>query len=398
MDKRLAETLTLLLYSFRPLCILELKDVERFQDTNSSTELDSIVSHGLRLRFPSSLGSLLRLRRNEVHFAHPSLREFLLSGTFTSKSLAAQAHQEITELCLKYISSPTAGSIMKNQSRLDGTVLESRDKFLSYAVRYWLNHAKLSKSEQLLNSAQVQEFLADYTLLNSWAERYWDLSNPFTRGNASRGNPFAILASHGLEGVLNHAMDKHKAQLSPFFYKSFYTLEAAASSAEIKIVRSLLVTFFREDENLDRTILGAIRSGDEQNAIELVEFGLESSAKIKDPALLLCRASLADQSAVVKLLISLTTRRDMKTSTVQGMSALQHARIRDNAETVKILLGYDNIFFESADGQIAQQLACIYSRPEIVALITEAEIIRVCMVNPSNLLFNLENIALWKAS
>ncbi|KAK3937560.1 hypothetical protein QBC46DRAFT_356574 [Diplogelasinospora grovesii] len=146
-----ASLLERVVFAFRPLTLSELLDLERLGWPKESPDglPRSCTMEELRDRLR---GGLLIIRRQEVHLAHPDLRDYLLLaskdnalGGWLPLDSEGSMHGRIAVSCLQYLTCPEKRQLMRHRASESGswhTPFERRDDFLSYAVKYWLRHAK----------------------------------------------------------------------------------------------------------------------------------------------------------------------------------------------------------------------------------------------------------------
>ncbi|KAI1380595.1 ankyrin repeat-containing domain protein [Hypoxylon crocopeplum] len=373
-SKRVESTLVLLRGAFRPLTVAELRDVWVVCGSSSAEGNDITNRSCLPFNTAAIFGGLLEIRRNEIQFAHPLLPGILSNPRNKPKETSEQVHQKITDLCLKYMTSPTGRATLKVEAQKAGkTGLESRHNFLAYAVRHWPHHAKLSGTEWQLNSPQITQFLDNHDVATAWASLYWGLTNPFSRGKIPSIRPEAIFARHGLGALLTLARNKETAPLAN--YELVELLEHASSTAQRDIVQDLLKLPFPENEKLDAVILAALQSEDEGIIAELVEFALMSAERVDNPQILLSRAASLGQINALKKLIPIVKQRDTLNNPVQGLSVLQHACSRGKSEAVETIMESDLVISDE-DIWASLQLAGQFSNAETVGLLMDADIKR----------------------
>ncbi|EXJ75790.1 uncharacterized protein A1O5_00297 [Cladophialophora psammophila CBS 110553] len=385
-DRFLHNILNLLLYSLRPLGILELNDLAQCDENqNKNLKLLEAPAFSLHPRIQSILGGLVKVNQNEVQFAHVDLRRYLLSDESPLTTPGWKSHQEIADFCLEHISTRGSDSVTNEWRRGRATIaVEWRHTFLNYAVRWWPSHARLSEAGRPYCTTQLLDFWDGGPLMD-WAKMHWELQNPFTRGSVTKGNPFAILASYGLsEALFRVTNDQRPSKTSDdlLCHKVAQSVEAAAGTGELETVLSLIEKKpISPSDSWDNLILAAIQSGNQKVAMELLNLGLRDSKRFRDPTLLLCRASSLGQTAIVRALLSLAIERGQKNATILEMTALQHACSRGNLEAAKVLVAYDDTTFKIEHDETALELACQFGHAEIVDLLITAATFRPELAN-----------------
>jgi ankyrin repeat protein len=384
------------LHALRPLTISEIEDGGLFEISNSpfrqATRQLKQVS-----RTELTLQGLLAVRRNELHFGHPRLREFLLSrgGADPSQRFKvkdeAETHKVIADACLAYLSSPRNQDKMMALASLTGVARnERREDFLSYAIRYWPRHAKLAEPGGNYASQQSRAFFADEKTTSLWARAYASLmdlmgSTPELLQQSDQvldpTKSLAILAEHQLEALLVEIIDKYKESVSSYD-ACISALIAAARSGNTNIVRMLinLPLLNRplgpvDSEAVQNAVLAGIESCDSTIMTELIRWGLTSPRNLQHPIIAFGRAVSLGQTAAANLLVAAT-----KTDLLASDTESRHM--------VTLRFAYERGFIESANllstSQIEQpltyeaalQLACQYGHLELANILAEEEITR----------------------
>ncbi|KIW80115.1 hypothetical protein Z517_06730 [Fonsecaea pedrosoi CBS 271.37] len=382
-DRFLHDILNLLLYSIRPLSVLELNDLARRNGEQAENfELLETPTLSLHPRLQSTLGGLVQANGYEVQFAHRDLRRYLLADDSPLTTPTWKAHQEIADFCLKHIISLRGGdSVTDEWPRGRAAIaVEQRHTFLHYAVRWWPRHARLSEAGRPYCTNQFLDFW-DNGPLADWAKMHWELQNPFTRGSITEDNPLAILAANGLLEALFQVNNGQlqcwsKTSDGLFYHRLIQSVEAAAGNGELETALGVIEKLGSLPDSWDNVMLAAIQLGNRKAATELISLGLRNLENVQDPTLLLCRASSLGETTVVKEILPLTIETDQQNATVAGLTALQHACSRGNLEAAKLLVNYDDIFFKTEHKETALELACRFGHTEIVDLLTKAAVFR----------------------
>ncbi|KAI1465214.1 uncharacterized protein F4812DRAFT_462059 [Daldinia caldariorum] len=374
-EREIARILRLVLHAVRPLTITEFQDIWIVSGIGQAKE-GSITTN---CRPPEGITllscGLLEPQGNEVGFAHPFIPSIL------SKSLRRTGHeetrehdhQEIMNLCLKYITSSRGRDLSTAELQTEENGLILRHHFLAYAVQYWPRHAVLSGIEWCSTNPQIQEFLKDQELQATWAKLYWALANPLSHIHQPSVRPEYIFAIHGLSALLNFSSTGVLATLKD--HELVKLLEYASKAGQREVVQHLLNLPFQKIEILDSTILAAFHSGDEQIISGLIDFALTTPKMINDPYKLLCRAASLNHIITVEKLIPLAKQKGVPDTISHCISVLQHACARNKYEVIEIIIKND-LVVSHADIWTSLQLACKYSSPHAVTLLLNAAVER----------------------
>ena len=369
--------LNLLLYSFRPLSIWELREVAQCYNEDLPNSSESANSLKYLDSICASLRGLLQIKQNEIYFAHPALRNFLLSSESPLDSSPKRIHQEIADFCLEYIDTRSNQSIMNyRQSNCMTSPVEWRTSFLDYAAKWWPYHAQISEAGRSYCTPRLVEVCNNAPLLAHITEIYWRLQCPFMRSSVEEGNHLAILASHGLlVALLRVTHDKRSSGPFDDLFRRrlFESVVAAAAHGELESMLKLLEWHGHPLERLDELILAAIQSGNSQLAIRSVKLGVQYPESIREPSLLLSRACSSGQVATVQMLLNSASNGSLKNTLILDMTALQHACTRAKFEIIKTLVENENGSLEISHLKSTLKIACKYGNAEIIRLITRHE-------------------------
>lgn len=369
-SKIVASTLTLLLGVFRPLTVAEVRDIW-VACGEASIGGDDVNRSYLPPDIAAAFRGLLEIRRNDIQFSHPLLPSILSNPETKVGKTSEVIHQEITGICLKYMTSSAGQAALKAGKRVVGmNCLESRHNFLAYAAQYWPHHAKLSGAEWQLNSPQMKKFLNDDDTAILWADLYWALNNPFSCGKTPSSPLASILARHGLDALLTFERSKNAGPLAD--QELIELLEHASRTAQRHIVLDLLKLPFPNNGKLDGAILAALHSGDEQIIAKLVDFASANAERIGDPQILLCRAASLSRINALAKLIPVAKQRGTPNTPLQDTSVLQNACLTGTYEAVKIIMESDLVISDE-DIQASLQLACKYSSAETITYLMDID-------------------------
>ena len=373
MTRPTSDILNLLLYSYRPLSIWELRDVAQYYNDDLPDRPESAKSLQYLDIICASLRVLLLIKGNEIHFAHPALRSYFLSRESPLDSSLEKIHQDIADFCLEYINTRSNQSITTyRQSNCMTYPVGWRTGFLDYAARWWPYHAQFSEAGSSYCTPRLLEVCNNASLLAHITKIYWRLHNPIARGNVEEGNYLAILASHGLSEALSRLTHQERSSgpLDDHFRRRlFESIVAAAGHGELESMLQLLEWHGLPLERLDHIILGAIRSGNPQVVIESAKLGIQFPDRIQEPSLLLSRACLAGQMTVAEMLLNLANGGQLSKDLILDMPALKHACIGARLEIIKALVKNENDSLEISDTGRSVETACKYGNAEIVGLI-----------------------------
>ncbi|KAG8413390.1 hypothetical protein J3458_012959 [Metarhizium acridum] len=310
-NKEWIAALQLVLYSFRNFTVQKLRDLEAATGYGQQMgRLKNAASPAPGLCHTSSLLSgITKIRAHEVCISHTQFRDFLdsqLSGTGKDASREGKhvrrAHARIASWCLEYLCNTQDAEFRRFQPADENTSTpEFRDTFLSYAIRYWVPHLKLSDSDAE-TLASAGKFLAKSAHAASWAQAYWGLGNPATRGKGSSMSPFAIFAEHGVESLVNAVLETH-GDHPPLTRSQYLGLKWAARNGHSQLVHKLLALEITGDEPFDSVIYEAFASGDAQISKEVVMAAQRQAGNIQSPLNLLSWAAYYGLAEIVDILI-----------------------------------------------------------------------------------------------
>lgn len=306
-ESQVNTALKLLLHCLRPFTVAELYDLERTTTYGQQVGFDDTLCPGhdsaatLRL-FPG----LVAICENQVMFSHAQLRDYLFSdlGRDTEGGLGERyrAHAQIADWCLRYLHTVAIEDWPAAMAD-DWTngAPEYRGNFRSYAVRHWVEHARLAGRE-LGEWPAFDELLKKSDLLERWTNAYWSHFNPATRGDSASMTTLAIFARHGADDLLSAAMSKFQAHTS-FGQQCFGALSWAALEGQLFAVSKLAAVPRPDGTTLDRAILGAITSGKLEVIHKLVNLAAQQPNTLRDPLVILGWAAYYDLVDIVRILI-----------------------------------------------------------------------------------------------
>ncbi|KAG9229800.1 hypothetical protein BJ875DRAFT_521942 [Amylocarpus encephaloides] len=337
------------IFSFRPLTLGELLDLELQGRTKESSGRLANTS-ALEADIKRIMGGLLRVRHQEVHFGHRRLRDHLsrsqhgaLGGWLRLES-EKSVHRRIADSCLSYLTSPKRRQLMR--SRTTGaesrhTAFECRDDFLSYAVKYWLRHAKAAAKENSFMSEACRRFMDDEEAVSLWVTLYQNFSRPMSMKSnecCHAVSCLAIFAENGAGDVLAAALSKYR-ESTTFDAACFDALVAAAAVGNIHIVKELKSLAISGAEVLDKPILAAIEGGNADVLSEIVDEAQKGPERIQHITTLLARAASLGHTTAAQTLLRHMKASGFAMGTATGISPCHYACQRGFVEVVDLLVG-----------------------------------------------------------
>lgn len=194
----------------RPLRVFEFVTLcqlpERACDTGCSHQW--ISRRNPRIRYEAgkilqSLGGLLGIKHDEVHFSHPELRSWLLSRGEVSTSGGqwfhldgeAERHADILGVCLTCLSHLTGD--------------QNTDALFTYAIEHWIHHYKMADGSR--HNAVLNDVFGNPKVLGDWIVAYGRLPAPFVKPQPGVSRPLAIAAHFALDHILRALLVKERA-------------------------------------------------------------------------------------------------------------------------------------------------------------------------------------------
>ncbi|KAI1318153.1 hypothetical protein F5Y16DRAFT_392173 [Xylariaceae sp. FL0255] len=304
--------LSCVLCAFRPITIMELLDLERSEDLQNDPQNEDSNKNSTHGAKEKAVRRLLTVERQEVHLAHPKLRDFLLSHTGQRPPVRCledsetSTHECVARACLSYLTSSDNRQLMKYRAGPGNWhyPLQCRSDFLSYAVKYWLEHAKRAKKE-IYHSDICTRFLADDEAVLLWTLLYQTMS-PFGKdpstAPANALASLAIFAEHEAEELLFSSIKKHKELRTPGLdLACFAALVTAARLGHSRMTRALLASPLPKEPNVDQLILAVIESDSQDLLFEITH--VWKVAKIQKFPFLIARAISLGQSKFTETLL-----------------------------------------------------------------------------------------------
>lgn len=211
----------------------------------------------------SWFGGLLRVKHNQVLFGHAKIRCWLEScidehepHDWWQYESSSSRQTGILETCMTYhMSRPKQMSLVKD--------IYSAEDCLPYATQYWPCHYRHvmesgDSQAQLRSKELILSFLRETQIFSSWVKAYVALADPLTRLDPAAVSPLAIVASLGLDEVVQILKEENDDQED-----LLVGLIEAAKQGHPKTVRLLKpeVQFRLDDPILERLMFAATSSG-----------------------------------------------------------------------------------------------------------------------------------------
>lgn len=237
--------LELVAHAVRPLSVFEMEDLdELLSGFETAVDIPKLQIS----RYGASLNGLIKVVNHEVYFSHRMLRDYLLAPQDGSPlalgeaSAAARSHARIAIACLEYLSS--SKDLGQFTDHTDEAMpaelpnfLESSGTFLSYAVRNWTEHAKLSEGA-FSDQREYVEKLLQRSVLDTWATHYQRVPARTTRETLSKVSAVAMLAECGLAPMIDVILELRPGPLTD--EELIHGMEQAAKAGEADVVRKLM--------------------------------------------------------------------------------------------------------------------------------------------------------------
>ncbi|KAK0636150.1 ankyrin repeat-containing domain protein [Bombardia bombarda] len=342
------------LVAFRPLTLSEVFDFMLGLldwENQSSDGIPDIPSEVIMVkRLQIDCGGLLTVRRGEVVLGHSELRNYLLtSQDYVIDSLLLHKsenliHKKMAENCLSYMSSSDKRKLMQPRASGSGsqhTTFECRDDFLSYAVKYWLRHAKHAVKEGIFKSEACKNFLMEQHVIRLWSTLYLGMSPSAASHRkvpCERFSCLSIFAEHEAEELLEIMVTQYQPLGSTILSSAFLdALVAAAGVGNVRMIKLLMNTAEIGDEVLDRPILAAIESGNIDALSMIINSERKNPGRVKDLTTLLARAASLGRTAAVRQLLLMIRTSGSSIDISKAVSPLSYACQRGFLEIVELL-------------------------------------------------------------
>ena len=289
------KALSWLMFSAWPLTINQLAvavTVDSSCDTHSARQIDKYIHSDMAGYVQHTLGKLVMVVHDEVHFAHRSVRDFLVRRTDEPNLNFDQDdvwHSRLAATCLRflcfddlqdefwmsYISTPP-------QLRLQHPIQPCHE-FLAYATIHWATHLRQSNCEKLLKE-QVLEFLQNSKVMRWWSQVYWSLKSPLCAASVTTPN------------------DSPDSTLAPMVPRWDSSLEVVAHLGLPSIVEALLSDGPYPTEDI-RNALGLAAEEGHAATVQLLLQGIDMELKLGPLAMK--KACERGHSSVVELVLRL---------------------------------------------------------------------------------------------
>jgi ankyrin repeat protein len=334
----ITEIMELVALALRPLTYHELADAE---EARSSWDDDYVPTIDHPASFFTAHSEIFKLLWNEVHFSHPLLHTYLLAEESPiprwRPANRPNLHHRFGGFYLQYLASNHGRKLLESVivRPEDVAAPERRSDFLSYAVQYWLDHVRLAGTEWYLQSPEVQEFLFDTDLLDSWARVYWRCTSSATSPTLDMSGPLTIVIERGPESVLETIFTAHKGT-SWLQRQHLNGLLAAARVGRHDTVHDLLQIQTLEEEWFDLVLEAALES---QSKTTISLIASRMPADYPSSAIVPCSLKVAlelGQNNVSRELFSRVLWQDINEKTKTGV--VSAAVIGNDEEMVKLML------------------------------------------------------------
>ncbi|KAH8654475.1 ankyrin repeat-containing domain protein [Tricladium varicosporioides] len=300
--------LLLVAYTFRPLSVEEL-GIILLQGNRGSGErtiltIDGTQKRMLQSRLNELFMGLIVVRKGAVRFAHPELRDFLLSADRNNEELwysipPGISHDWITTWCVTYLSSPaTQDAMMEAHQNQDGSVYDApthivRANPINYCTLYWPQHL-ISTGDGTHPSMEVLEFCVYKKAFRIWATNLWWSTNPILRPDKGYLSPLPILASLGLQELVKY-ITLHDITTSSSPENRAWGVISAARNSHTDTVKMLLdiggYDLSPEGCFMEDALAAGMSCHSEETLDELTRYASENIPNFRWPPELLSRVA-----------------------------------------------------------------------------------------------------------
>lgn len=268
--------ITWVLQCVRPLTPEELGEALSLYEMVPNSRLDDAMSANISYEIQEVLGALLRIESNEIHVRHIAFRQILTphanplvedSLWYTSGDVIKE-HAMVATACVRYLLLPETQhrllellEICSNQTSY--FMLNNRLDFLSYAIQYWVHHYRLGlpaiKDDEA--TQDIFECLISGRPLQYWAAAYWYFCKPHLRANNISLHPLPILASLGLEILVDHALEipEEATRRDQVIYLAIWE---AARNGHCAVIEKLLQIYTGDQTQIEEAMKVAACSGE----------------------------------------------------------------------------------------------------------------------------------------
>jgi ankyrin repeat protein len=385
------KVLSWVLYASHPLSFGELGVALALEVDNLSDEtvvLDELVYHHVIADLDEVFGGMFIGKHNEVHFGHPDARKFLLAADGEQEcvwyDVKETAHQEITDVCIFYLSLQQVQDSMAMSCNnyptdpLRSPTFVRRYILRDYAIKYWPRHYKLIP-EAFRPTERVLEFVRDTKAMRCWAEAYWNFSNLISRTDRAFLSLLPVFAGLGLQDLVTEWLELNAETLEASQDRAL-ALAEAARNAHAEVVRTLLLYGGYNQTSLQDALVAGASCCDVAVLDELVTYAAESIENYKWPPVILCRAAQFGLENVVRKLLdsgaSLDTPltfRDTTPLTFRDMTPLHFAVRQGHEGVVKVLLDHKaSLTMSTTFGDFPLHLASWHGDATVVKLLLDA--------------------------
>ncbi|KAI1259151.1 hypothetical protein F5Y18DRAFT_433563 [Xylariaceae sp. FL1019] len=342
--------------TFRPLTISELlllPYTDRLRHARyRNPELQAAVTEGIR-------SGLLVCRASMYYMAHARCQISALESFRGTVRTTQIINEHLALACLEFLTAPIQRQEMVYRAgpgRLHLS-LEKGDDFLSYATKYWVQHATRASAE-IWRSAPIANFLADDETVMLWTILYQDLSSIPLR----HGLPFddvlaslVIFATYGLEDLVMGLISKHQSVGTAGLDQACSAILAvAAGCGHIGLVKQLLSTQIPL-ANLDEAVFAAIEGDSKELFVEIVH-AWHAPAQ-QEFVNVLVRACSLGRTDYVETLLHRAQEVELDINVKDMLRALRHALQGGHNMTAKFLLSGERISFQTIKFDQMEELA-----------------------------------------
>jgi len=371
------------LFTHRPLTIWELGITLALEvDTLSTGTMDFdfiVVFDDVIADLNEFLFGIFVITHNEIHFRHVDIRPQLLAVLGAQEHLwynvKATAHQEITDICLLYLSlqqkrSSASACFSSSIHQFEASVTTVASSSLHlYAINYWPSHFVLIP-ENLGPTTRTLEFVQTARSMRWWAETQWWFSNPFSRTDRTPVSLLPIYAALGLQDLVQKELDLEMQTVEARKDRAL-ALTEAARNGQVKLVCKILSFGGYSQADLHDALAAGISAGDVGVLNQLVVFAIENIEGFKWPSTLIYQAAELGVESVVKKILSSGASFN-PAITIQDITPLQFAAESGHEAIVKILIErYASLAGMTQDYRAALQVACGHGDPVIVAILLD---------------------------
>ncbi|KAH7310656.1 ankyrin repeat-containing domain protein [Stachybotrys elegans] len=292
-------------YAREPLTLEELAHALVVSRDPEDTPLLDIDYESLSDDIQTIFCGIIESDGRDIKFFHDSFYTFTPPGIDDTD--LSSIHAMFAQTCLKYlmredVQSRYAELSMENfdpDPLLRPIHLPRRD-FLSYAARFWIEHYELSGPDTPLELAI--SLFDNEKVRRKWTEAHYIMSHPFTRIGRSYESTIPLLASLGLEEIMDRQIEAEKG--SKYFNQDIWlAITEAGRHGSAAMVRKLLG--YVDTQDVDAQVAGlqdavywsALPGNDE--VLSMILEQIKSQDSFSWPQSVVCRAAVSGCSDVL---------------------------------------------------------------------------------------------------